>query len=134
MERPLADKRPVGPIFSQSDEFNREFLGGDSNNTFAKGNSGIIQVTVAEEPRNSSDLIRSIENAVDRLRPYVLLEIYDDGQLNGGDYIMTYSVVEVQDSDVTISQYQSGLLNEIDDPSVIGVNIYNKDTKNAHRS
>jgi len=126
MERPLADKRPVGPIFNQSDSFGRDFLSGGSDETFKKGDSGVIVAIPSESSVSMREMSDYLEDVVNVLEPYVALDIEDEGELSEGAYVATYTVVEVQDPDVTVGQYQRALLNEIALPSVVSVNVYNK--------
>jgi len=96
MERPLADKRPVGPIFNQSDSFSRDFLSGDSDETFKKGDSGVIVAMSSERSAGMREMSDYLEDAVNVLEPYVALDIEDEGELSEGAYVATYTAARFE--------------------------------------
>lgn len=119
MERPLGDKRPIGPL-AQSDEFSSRLLGGPGENQeLQEGNVLLVEVLgdgPADARRMLDDVVRG------PLSDFAVLEVI--GEANGSREQVTpgrdveaeivyYFVDRVQDPEVTVGQVEQFLEQEL---------------------
>lgn len=131
MERPLENKRPLGP-FAQSDEFTGRLLGGSGENQeLQEGNTLLVEI-LGDGP---ADARRMLEDVVrGPLSNFVILEML--GEANGGREqsvpgrdveveIVYYFVDDVRDPEVTLGQVEQFLEQELQDSpaNVLQVNV-----------
>jgi hypothetical protein len=122
MKRPLADKRPVGPIFSQSDGFDRELI--ELNPSYHRRSGGIMLITTATESADREDLLNNVEGVINDLRPNLTLDFEDIGRLGKRDYAILFDVQSAEDPVLTTSQLEAEMVLETPATLVEDVNIY----------
>jgi len=131
MERPFADKRPLGP-FSQSDEFADRLLGGSNKDQQLKEGNVMLVEILGESP---ADSIRMLDDVVrGPLNEFAALEEIGDASgkreqvTPGRDVdvdIVYYYVDRVMDSETTVGQVEQFLRQELQggSPGVLDVNV-----------
>jgi hypothetical protein len=122
MKRPLADKRPVGPIFSQSDDFDRELI--ELTPSYNRRSGGIMLITTATESADREDLLNNVEGVINDLRPNLTLDFEDIGRLGKRDYAILFDVQSAEDPVLTTSQLEAEMVLETPATLVEDVNIY----------
>jgi hypothetical protein len=122
MKRPLADKRPVGPIFSQSDDFDRELI--ELTPSYNRRSGGIMLITTATESADREDLLNNVEDVINDLRPNLTLDFEDIGRLGKRDYAILFDVQSAEDPVLTTSQLEAEMVLETPATLVEDVNIY----------
>jgi len=122
MKRPLADKRPVGPIFSQSDDFDRELI--ELTPSYNRRSGGIMLITTATESADREDLLNNVEDVINDLRPNLTLDFEDIGRLGKRDYAILFDVQSAEDQVLTTSQLEAEMVLETPATLVEDVNIY----------
>jgi len=118
MERPLEDKRPVGP-FAQSAEFRDKLLGGNQNDQeLLQGDVLLVEILGG----NVTDAMRGTDDIIEVVEDFVVLE--EIGNASGqreqitpgrdvGVGILYYYVDLVHDTEVTIGQVQEFIEQEL---------------------
>jgi len=122
MKRPLANKRPVGPIFSQSDDFDGELI--ELTPSYNRRSGGIMLITTATESADREDLLNNVEDVINDLRPNLTLDFEDIGRLGKRDYAILFDVQSAEDPVLTTSQLEAEMVLETPATLVEDVNIY----------
>lgn len=135
MERPLEDKRPLGP-FAQSGEFTDRFLSRDNSETIKEGNELMVSIL---HPRGTpqSDVLAQLEDIshIRELEDFIVLA--NNGQFSGEKEMITtgqdvevagfyYFVDTLNDPELTIGQLEQFMEKEMQgsQANVMEVNIH----------
>ena len=126
MERPFANSRPVGPVFSNSDAFRERFMS-DAGETFAEGDVGFIKVGTTDPNLPDNHMVGVVEFAMSEVEEFVEMSMEGEGELDGGALLIEYRVRRVRDDDVTVSQLERGMLDiAASEENITSLGIYNK--------